>query len=202
MPKTRCRRARKNGFSSTSRPLPRPHPTRVGKKGLAHLHRHTTAGAGGTALHLGYQAKGKLPRPESKHRVPGEARALSALCLHGAATHYRHFDHGRQWLWVNRIVTLSENALNTALAAGIQSVGTVATRGSNTVSQYLHERAGKPSIVGTAREYNLEAILALQPDLILASQVLSDDVYAKLSLCASKRSFDGRTNHKVVPCLI
>jgi len=83
-----------------------------------------------------------------------------------------------------RVVTLSENALDTALATGIQPVGTVATRGSDTVSQYLHERAGKPSIVGTAREYNLEAILALQPDLILASQMLSDDVYAKLSLLA------------------
>lgn len=79
-----------------------------------------------------------------------------------------------------RVVTLSENALDTALALGIRPVGTVATRGSNTVSEYLQEQAGKPSIVGTAREYNLEAILALQPDLILASQALSDDIYAKL----------------------
>lgn len=67
---------------------------------------------------------------------------------------------------------------------GVQPVGTVATRGSNNVSQYLQERAGKIGIVGTTREYNLEAVLALQPDLILASELLSHDVYAKLSLIA------------------
>lgn len=83
-----------------------------------------------------------------------------------------------------RVVTLSESALDTALAVGIQPVGTVATRGSNSVSDYLRERAGKIGIVGTAREYNLEAILALQPDLILAPQTLSRDIYAKLSLMA------------------
>jgi len=83
-----------------------------------------------------------------------------------------------------RVVTLSESALDTALAVGIQPVGTVATRGSNTVSEYLQQRAGRLGIVGTAREYNLEAILALQPDLILAPQTLSSDVYAKLSLMA------------------
>jgi len=83
-----------------------------------------------------------------------------------------------------RVVTLSESALDTALMVGVQPVGTVATRGSNTVSEYLQDRAGKMGIVGTTREYNLEAILALQPDLILASQMLSKDLYAKLSLMA------------------
>ncbi|WP_397474243.1 ABC transporter substrate-binding protein [Pusillimonas sp.] len=83
-----------------------------------------------------------------------------------------------------RVVTLSESALDTALATGIQPVGTVATRGSNSVSEYLRARAGKIGIVGTAREYNLEAILALQPDLILAPQALSSDIYNKLSLMA------------------
>lgn len=83
-----------------------------------------------------------------------------------------------------RVVTLSEIALDTALASGIQPVGTVATRGSNTVSEYLQGQAGQPGLVGTAREFNLEAILALQPDLILAPQTLSDDIYAKLRLLA------------------
>lgn len=83
-----------------------------------------------------------------------------------------------------RVVTLSEPALDTALAVGIKPVGTVATRGSNTVSEYLRDHAGRLAIVGTAREYNLEAVLAARPDLILASQTLSKDLYDKLSLIA------------------
>src|SRR5690606_11384463 len=39
----------------------------------------------------------------SKYRVFGEGWALSALWLHDAATYLRHFDHGRQRLWANRI---------------------------------------------------------------------------------------------------
>lgn len=83
-----------------------------------------------------------------------------------------------------RVITLSESALDTALAVGVQPVGGVATRGSKTVSDYLQEKVGPFSIVGTSREYNLEAILRLKPDLILASNGLSKDIYAKLSKLA------------------
>lgn len=120
------------------------------------------------------------------------ARAISAslvLVLGGIpVAHARDIPTAKGIIQVEgtpqRVVTLSENALDTALAVGVLPVGTVATRGSDTVSEYLQEQAGTLSIVGTAREYNLEAILILQPDLILASQALSDDVYAKLSLLA------------------
>src|SRR5690606_37499004 len=74
-----------------------------------------------------------------------------------------------------RVVTLSEAALDTALAVGLKPVGSVATRGSTGVANYLQERAGDVDIVGTAREYNLEAILTLQPDLILAPYTMSTD---------------------------
>jgi len=83
-----------------------------------------------------------------------------------------------------RVVTLSENALDTALALGVKPVGAAATRGSDTFSDYLKDKAGKPAIVGTAREVNLEAVFALQPDLILASPSIAPDIYAKLSMLA------------------
>src|SRR5690606_39239762 len=51
-------------------------------------------------------------------------------------------------------------------------------------SVYLQEKAGKISIVGTTREYNLESILAQQPDLILAANGLNKEIYAKLSKLA------------------
>ena len=83
-----------------------------------------------------------------------------------------------------RVVTLSENALDVALAVGVKPLGSVATRGGSDVSAYLKDKAGDIKIVGTARETNLESVFALQPDLILAGPELSKDQYQKLSLIA------------------
>lgn len=83
-----------------------------------------------------------------------------------------------------RVVTLSENALDVALAVGVKPLGSVATRGGSDVSAYLKDKAGDIRIVGTARETNLESVFALQPDLILAAPELTRDQYQKLSLIA------------------
>lgn len=83
-----------------------------------------------------------------------------------------------------RVVTLSENALDVALAVGVKPLGSVATRGGSDVSSYLKDKAGDIRIVGTARETNLESVFALQPDLILAGPELTRDQYQKLSLIA------------------
>ncbi len=83
-----------------------------------------------------------------------------------------------------RVVTLSENALDVALAVGVKPLGSVATRGGSDVSTYLKDKAGDMKIVGTARETNLESVFALQPDLILAAPELTRDQYQKLSLIA------------------
>jgi iron complex transport system substrate-binding protein len=74
-----------------------------------------------------------------------------------------------------RVVTLDEGALDTALALGVQPVGTVSTRGSDGISDYLKDRAGTP---------NLEAILRLKPDLIIAPAGLDPTVYAAYSRLA------------------
>lgn len=83
-----------------------------------------------------------------------------------------------------RVVALGDSALDAALSLGAQPVGTLASRGGNDVPDYLKEKAGKITLVGSVREPNLEAVLRLQPDLILASGELSRDLYAKLSLMA------------------
>ncbi|TLX53433.1 iron-siderophore ABC transporter substrate-binding protein [Stutzerimonas nosocomialis] len=83
-----------------------------------------------------------------------------------------------------RVVTLDEGALDLVLALGIQPVGTVATRGAEGVSEYLKDKAGAVTIVGSTREPNLEAILRTKPDLILASEFISDQTYALLSRVA------------------
>ncbi|OEC32741.1 iron complex transport system substrate-binding protein [Pseudomonas cuatrocienegasensis] len=83
-----------------------------------------------------------------------------------------------------RVVALGENALDAALSLGIQPLGSLASRGGSDVPHYLKAKAGTITLVGSVREPNLEAILALQPDLILASGDLPNDLYAKLSLMA------------------
>ncbi|AHL76903.1 ABC transporter substrate-binding protein [Stutzerimonas stutzeri] len=83
-----------------------------------------------------------------------------------------------------RVVALGDNALDAALSLGLQPVGTLASRGGSDVPDYLKAKAGDIALVGTVREPNLEAVLSLQPDLILASTELPRAQYDKLSLIA------------------
>lgn len=83
-----------------------------------------------------------------------------------------------------RVVALDENALDVTVALGIQPVGTLASRGGSGVADYLKEKAGNVTLVGSVREPNLEAILAVQPDLILAPAELPKAQYDRLSLIA------------------
>ncbi|WP_296271807.1 ABC transporter substrate-binding protein [Pseudomonas sp. UBA6323] len=83
-----------------------------------------------------------------------------------------------------RVIALGDSALDAALSLGVQPVGTLASRGGDDVPDYLKAKAGKITLVGSVREPNLEAILRLQPDLVLASSELSRELYAKLSLMA------------------
>lgn len=83
-----------------------------------------------------------------------------------------------------RVVALGENALDAALSLGVQPVGALASRGGTDIPEYLKDKTGKITLVGTVREPNLEAVLALQPDLILASAELPKAQYDRLSLIA------------------
>lgn len=83
-----------------------------------------------------------------------------------------------------RVVALGEIALDAALALDVKPLGALASRGGSDIPQYLQDKSGPLPLVGTVREVNLEAVLKLRPDLILASSELSKEQYAKLSLMA------------------
>ncbi|MGY4877105.1 ABC transporter substrate-binding protein [Vreelandella aquamarina] len=89
-----------------------------------------------------------------------------------------------------RVVTLYEGALDAALAAGVTPVGAVTTRGGDNVAEYAEEHieahfnGERPDIVGVVREINIEAVLAQQPDLILAAAQLPEAQYQLLSRIA------------------
>lgn len=85
-----------------------------------------------------------------------------------------------------RVVTLYEGALDVALAAGVTPLGAVTTRGGDGMARYIEAHLGeqRPAIVGVVREINLEAVLALEPDVILAPPQLPDAQYRLLSRMA------------------
>lgn len=85
-----------------------------------------------------------------------------------------------------RVVTLYEGALDASLAAGITPLGAVTTRGGDNVAEYVEAHLGedRPAIMGVVREINIEAVLAQQPDLILAPAQLPDEQYQLLSRIA------------------
>lgn len=83
-----------------------------------------------------------------------------------------------------RVVTLYEGALDASYVVGIQPLGAVVTRGGDNVASYLQGQAEGIALVGTSQENNLEAILALEPDLILAANTLPEEQYRLLSTLA------------------
>jgi len=71
-----------------------------------------------------------------------------------------------------RIVALTELDLDSALALGITPVGSVNGRGQTGLPAYLGDKAAGIVSVGTLAEPSLEAIVALDPDLILAGSMI------------------------------
>jgi iron complex transport system substrate-binding protein len=83
-----------------------------------------------------------------------------------------------------RVVTLYEGALDAAVAVGATPLGAVLTRAGAGVADYIQPRVPQIALVGSARETNLEAVIALRPDLILAPPNLSEEQYRLLSAVA------------------
>ncbi|AVH57543.1 ABC transporter substrate-binding protein [Streptomyces dengpaensis] len=83
-----------------------------------------------------------------------------------------------------RVVVLDVGELDNVVSLGIKPVGLAPTEGSPELPSYLKKDAGSPKNVGTINNLNLEAIAALQPDLILGSQLRAADKYDELSQIA------------------
>ncbi|MDZ7704733.1 MAG: iron-siderophore ABC transporter substrate-binding protein [Trueperaceae bacterium] len=81
-----------------------------------------------------------------------------------------------------RVVVLDTGELDSALALGVKPVGAVTAFGGGTFLEYLDTDGITP--VGTIADPNLEAILALQPDLILSSRLRHESIYDQLSRIA------------------
>jgi iron complex transport system substrate-binding protein len=81
-----------------------------------------------------------------------------------------------------RVVVLDTGEIDAVLALGTVPVGTATPNG--TVPSYLQPQLQGSTNVGSLDGLRLEAIAALQPDLILGSQLRVDELYDQLSAIA------------------
>ncbi|WP_284750380.1 ABC transporter substrate-binding protein [Amycolatopsis sp. RTGN1] len=84
----------------------------------------------------------------------------------------------------SRVVVLDSGELDDVLALGITPVGMATNAGQNDVPAYLADRAKGIPAIGGISNLNLEAIAALNPDLILGSKLRANDLYPQLSKIA------------------
>lgn len=100
---------------------------------------------------------------------------------------------------VTRIVAISEELLELPIALGIKPVGIGSSRVEATAGQpfayrYLPaERIGEPVFVGTEDAPSLEAIAALQPDLILNPDGYGQEQHDRLAQIAPTLSYNAST---------
>jgi iron complex transport system substrate-binding protein len=98
-----------------------------------------------------------------------------------------------------RVITLDANLLATALALGIQPVGSVARvdidgqTGLGPIKPYLDDHAQELTIVGYS-EVNLEKVLLVKPDLILGNHHY-EAIYEQLSRIAPAVFYDYTENN-------
>lgn len=83
-----------------------------------------------------------------------------------------------------RVVVLDTGELDAVLSLGLTPVGAVTTAVSDGFLSYLADDAADVEVVGTIAEPNLEAVAALEPDLILSNKVRHEDIYDQLAQIA------------------
>lgn len=83
-----------------------------------------------------------------------------------------------------RVVVLDTGELDSVVALGITPVGAVRAPVEDGFLEYLSAETADTELVGEIRDLNLEAIVALDPDLILSSKNRHEDLYDQLSAIA------------------
>ncbi len=83
-----------------------------------------------------------------------------------------------------RVVVLDTGELDSAVALGVKPIGAVEAIAGEGLPAYLGDAVEGIEVVGTIEQPNIEAIAALQPDLILSSKVRHEAIYDQLARVA------------------
>ncbi|HCT77763.1 MAG TPA: iron-siderophore ABC transporter substrate-binding protein [Micromonosporaceae bacterium] len=79
-----------------------------------------------------------------------------------------------------RVIALSEQDLDGALALGVKPVGTVNGRGQKTPPAYLNSQITGIAVVGDVAKPTMDKVIAANPDLILAGSVTDAQILTQL----------------------
>jgi len=80
-----------------------------------------------------------------------------------------------------RVVTLFQGATDSALLLGVKPLGAVESWAEKPVYEYLRGQMDGVVNLGIETQPNLEEIIALKPDLIIASKVRHEKIYSQLN---------------------
>lgn len=83
-----------------------------------------------------------------------------------------------------RVVTLFQGATDSAVALGVTPVGVVDSWAQQPTYEYLRDDLQDVAHVGLETQPNLEAIVALKPDLIIGTKSRHEKIYRQLSQIA------------------
>ncbi|HEY8448905.1 MAG TPA: iron-siderophore ABC transporter substrate-binding protein, partial [Bacillota bacterium] len=135
-------------------------------------------------------ACGSAPgEPSAQPEASGQAEPASAEPAGKAGDETRLVSHAMGETEVpakpQRVVVLDMGELDMALSLGVQPVGAAFYRADQPLPSYLADKVqGEIERVGTVSQPNLEAIAALEPDLILSNKLRHEDIYDELSQIA------------------
>lgn len=121
--------------------------------------------------------------------APGEATSATDSTEDGqdttAGSFPRTIDHAMGTTEIptqpERVVVLDTGELDSVMALGVTPVGAVRAPVEDGFLDYLQPALTETELVGTISDVNLEAVAALQPDLILSSKTRHEDLYDELS---------------------
>ncbi|WP_400163108.1 ABC transporter substrate-binding protein [Brevibacillus sp. TJ4] len=132
------------------------------------------AGCGGSQ-------QGAAPNTPAPAETPSEAAAPQA-----AET--RSIEHAMGTTEVTgtpeKVVTLFQGATDAALALGVKPVGAVESWIEQPWYLYIRDKMEGVTNLGSENQPDLEGIIALQPDLIIASKTRHEAIYEQLSAIA------------------
>lgn len=79
-----------------------------------------------------------------------------------------------------RVVVLTNEGAEALLSVGVTPVGTTKPRAGDEWYPHLAKELKNTKVVGTERDINLEAVMKLQPDLIIGNKMRHEKIYEQL----------------------
>lgn len=132
--------------------------------------------------------KGSSPSkesPESKTNVEGSSEVNNTASSNAGDSDTRVIEHAMGSTTItgtpSRVVTLFQGATDSALTLGVKPLGSVESWAEKPVYEYLRSQMESVTNLGIETQPDLEAIIALKPDLIIASKVRHEKIYTQLS---------------------